>query len=103
MPDAGRTGDEPYTRSDEGDGWLRANRNSAEGRRQDGVSPSDSSAAPALDQGLSGVAQPFTRVRSPESASLPSSEAPVSPECPVSSTACSSLAPAEATVCLQWR
>ena len=73
------------------------------GRRQAGISASGSSAEPALDQGLSRAAQPFSRVRSRDSAPLPPSAAPASPECPVSSTARSSVAPAEATVCLQWR
>jgi hypothetical protein len=73
------------------------------GRRQGGTSSSESRAAPAFDQGLSGVAQPFTRLRPRASAPSPPSAAPVSPECPDSSTACSSLAPAEATVWLQWR
>nr|GID86164.1 hypothetical protein Ade03nite_50880 [Actinoplanes derwentensis] len=73
------------------------------GRRHGGVSTPCSNPAPVLGHELSLFAQPFTRVRSCESAPLPPVEAPVSPECPDSSTACSSLAPAEATVSLQWR
>jgi hypothetical protein len=77
---------------------------SVDGRRHAGTSSSSgSSAAPAFDHGLCGVALPFNRVRSRESPPVPPFAAPESPECPVSSTARSSLAPAEATVWLQWR
>ncbi|GAA3350716.1 hypothetical protein GCM10020358_77670 [Amorphoplanes nipponensis] len=85
-----------------GRSWVNG-RTSVAGRRQAGTSASGSSAEPALDQGLSRAAQPFSRVRSRDSAPVPPSAAPASPECPDSSTVRSSLAPAEATVWLQWR